>query len=105
MANCDETVAIANKLYGYDLNPESVSGTISWSRMDNVEAILQTEEYVKERPPRYLNRFSNYMLQRVAWTTAKNFAMSGRRDWFRRFGKNYSVSKYMRRLVFSFRER
>ena len=104
MSNCKTAVILENKLYGYAQNPNSVTNTVCWNQADSVNAMLRTEEYLKDNKTRYLVRFSFYMLPRVAWTTAKNFAVAGRYDLFERLVKEYPIKEYMKRLFGSTRE-
>jgi hypothetical protein len=67
--------------------------------------MLRTQAYMKEKKCGFVGMFSDYMLPRTVWTTAKTFAKGKRMDFYRKFIKVYSARKYMKLLTKSARNR
>ncbi len=99
MVNCHHGVILADKMYGYYNNPGSAVNTVQWEKTNLVDAMLRVEKYMKENRCSFINNFSNYMLPRTAWTTAKTFAKGKRLDYYKKFIHSYPVKKYMKRLT------
>jgi hypothetical protein len=105
LTNCKNGVILLDKMYGYYNNPDSAVNTVRWEKTNLVDAMLRVEAYMKERNCGFATAFSNYMLPRTVWTTAKTFAKGKRMDYYKRFLKEYPVKMYIKRLTKSSRNR
>lgn len=99
MTNCKNGVILKDKMYGYFNNPFSAVNTVRWEKTNLVDAMLRVENYMLEKKCPFITNFSNYMLPRTVWTTAKTFAKGKRLDYFKKFSQLYDVRKYMLRLT------
>lgn len=99
MINCLNGIILLDKMYGYYNNPTSAINTVRWEKTNLVDAMFRVEKYMQEKGCPFVSGFSNYMLPRTVWTTAKTFAKGKRLDYYIKFTKAYDVRKYMMRLT------
>ena len=105
MTNCKNGVILMDKMYGYYNNPSSAINTVRWEKTNLVDAMFRVEEYMKAKNSSFVTSFSDYMLPRTVWTTAKTFAKGKRMDYYRKFIKDYPVKECMKRLTKSSRNK
>ena len=105
LTNCREGVILLDKMYGYYNNPASAVNTVRWEKTDLPDAMLRVEAYMKEKNHPFVSHFSEYFLPRTVWTTAKTFAKGKRKDYYKKFAKEYDARKYMKRLTKSSRNK
>ncbi len=98
MTNCKNGVILHDKMYGYYNNPTSAVNSVCWEKTNLVDAMLRVESYMKEKDCTFVDQFSNYMLPRTVWTTAKTFAAGKRKDYYKCFVKLYPAKQYIKRL-------
>jgi len=99
LTHCSNGIIIKDKMYGYYNNPLSAVNTVSWNKTDLVEAMIRVKQYMLDENCDYVHKFSDYMLPRTVWTTAKTFAKGKRRDLFKKFATTYPVIKHMKKLA------
>lgn len=99
LANCKGGVILKSKMYGYYNNPTSAVNTICWEKTDLVDAMFRVQKYMKEHGHSFEVKFSNYMLPRTVWTTAKTFAIGKKKEYYKSFIQQYPVKKCMRQLT------
>lgn len=99
MTNCSDGIILLDKMYGYYNNPTSAINTVRWEKTNLIDAMFRVENYMREKHCSFVESFSNYMLPRTVWTTAKTFAKGKRLDYYRNFAKEYNIRKYMKRLT------
>lgn len=105
MTNCKSGIVLHDKMYGYFNNPSSAVNTVRWDKTNLVDAMIRVESYMKEKNCSFVEHFSNYMLPRTVWTTAKTFAKGKRMDFYKEFEKKYPVKESMNKLKKSARNR
>lgn len=99
MVNCSAGSILLDKMYGYYNNPSSAINTVRWEKTNLVDAMFRVENYMKEKHCGFVDKFSNYMLPRTVWTTAKTFAVGKRTDYYAQYISNYPVKACMKRLT------
>lgn len=99
LTNCRNGVILKSKMYGYLNNPNSAINTICWEKTNLVDAMLRVTNYMKTRNHSFSQAFSNYMLPRTVWTTAKTFAAGKRKDYYIEFIKKFPVKESMYKLI------
>ncbi len=99
LCNCSSVILIPEKMYGYYNNPSSAINTIVWEKTDLIKAMNRVANYMEKNNISFLEEFKKYMLPRTYWTVLKTFAVGGRKDYYRRFIKEYSPRSQMKKLV------
>lgn len=105
LINCKKGVILKEKMYGYYNNPLSAVNTVKWEKTHLVDAMLRTEKYMKDSSCDFIAEFSEYMLPRTVWTTAKTFAKAKNKTLYKKFVSEYNADKYIKRLVRSSRNK
>ena len=100
LAHCSNAALVDAPLYYYRVTTNSVTQrkTVSW-RTDGLDAALRIEAYLEEKACDYLDEVKGYLFPRVMWAMAKNYALGGAKDAYKRLAKEYDVKACMRRTA------
>lgn len=100
LAHCQSAVLVDVPLYYYRVTTNSVTQrkTVKW-RTDGLDAALRIEQYLEEKGCDYLAEVKGYLFPRVMWAMAKNYAMGGAKDAYKRLAKEYNVRACMQRTA------
>ena len=100
LCHCKSAAFVDAPLYYYRVVETSVTNrkTVRW-RTDGLEATLRIEEYMEQVGCDFLPKLKDYLLPRVMWSMAKNYALGGANDAFDRLGREYDVKACMKRTA------
>ena len=97
ICHCKNAAWINLPLYGYRINPYSVTQkSASWRKTDLLKAVKRVEDYLAEQKCSFSDEFNSYMYARAMWAVAKTFAVKGNKKLFKRLGEEYDVRACMR---------
>ena len=100
LCHCKSAVLLDDCLYYYRVNTNSVtqSKMVEW-KTERLDAVKRVEAYMSRMNCEFLPELKNYLFQRVMWGTAKNYALGGAKDAFKRLGREYDVKACMKRTA------
>lgn len=100
LSHCQNTACVEFPLYWYRVTPNSATTkkVIEW-RTDSFDAEKRVEEYLEKMGCSFLSQVKDYLLPRVFWAYAKNYALGGNKEAFKRLGREYNGKKCMKRTA------
>lgn len=96
LANCSSACFVDECLYGYRINEQSfLHQKINWT-MDSIEAAMRVEKYLEAKKIPYYAEVKKYLVARVVWGMAKNYARAGEYHLLVRLGDECDVKSCMK---------
>lgn len=100
LAHCKKGVALNVQLYGYFINENSATRTVSFERTESLNAIKRVDEYLEKINSAYLNKFRRYAYNRTLLSILKTFAEVGASDLYISMLNHTKIKKKISSLIF-----
>jgi len=100
LTHCQSAAFVGAPLYWYRIaeNSATTRKVVQW-RTDGLEAVQRISAYLKMMKCSFASQIDGYLFPRVIWANAKNYAIGGSKEAFRRLGREYDVKSCMKRTL------